>query len=144
MPSSTNIVPFSPNSASSSNQLHLTMSENQPGGLQLVDAAQFRELTGQAAASPRKRSHLLLHAGPVDSVQRLMISAQPGTYVRPHQHSRQWEMLILQHGRMDILSFDPNGHVQNRITLDRTAPIVQIPPSTWHTSIVCEPDTVVV
>ena len=56
------------------------MSEHLRGGLQLIDAARFRELTEQAAASPRKRSHLLLHSGPDDLVQRLIISAQPGTY----------------------------------------------------------------
>jgi cupin fold WbuC family metalloprotein len=120
------------------------MSEHLRSGLQLITAARFRELTEQAAASPRKRSHLLLHSGPDDLVQRLIISAQPGTYVRPHQHFQQWEMLMLQHGRMDIVTFDEKGDVQSRTTLDRTAPVVQIPRSTWHTSIVREPDTVVV
>ncbi len=53
-------------------------------------------------------------------------------------------MLILQRGRMDILTFDHHGNALNRITLDPTAPVVQIPNSTWHTAIVREPDTVVV
>jgi cupin fold WbuC family metalloprotein len=122
----------------------MTVSEKQNGALQLVDAIQLRQLTEQAAAAPRKRSHLLLHAGPDDQVQRLLISAQPDTYVRPHHHSRQWEMLILQRGCVDILIFDDNGKVQSRNTLDRMTPIAQIPISQWHTCIVREPDTVII
>jgi cupin fold WbuC family metalloprotein len=122
----------------------MTVSEKQNGALQLVDAAQLRQLTEQAAAAPRKRSHLLMHAGPDDQVQRLIISAQPGTYVRPHHHSRQWEMLVLQRGCVDVLTFDEKGNVQSRNSLDRTAPIVQIPISQWHTCIVREPDTVII
>ena len=119
------------------------MGEKKNSELQLVGAAEFSDLTAQSAAAPRKRSHLLLHAGPDDQVQRLIIAAQPGTYVRPHQHGAQWEMLALQNGRMDIVTFDADGTVLSRITLSRTSPIVQIPRLIWHTSVVREPDTIV-
>jgi len=121
----------------------MTMSENDTSELQLVGAAQFSELTSQAAAAPRKRSHLLLHAGPDDQVQKLIIAAQPGTYVRPQQHGAQWEMLVLQSGCMDIVTFDADATVLSRMTLDRAAPIVQIPLTVWHTSVAREPDTIV-
>ena len=85
-----------------------------------------------------------MHESHSDAVQRLIICAQPGTYVRPHQHSQQWEMLILQDGCMDIVSFDEDGKVESRITLDRNAPIVHIAKSAWHTCIVREPGTVVI
>ena len=110
----------------------------------LVDDVKLRQLIEQSAAAPRKRSHLLMHSGPDDQVQRMLIAAQPGTYGRPHRHSRQWEMLVLQRGRMDILTFKDDGEVLSRNTLDQTAPVVQIPVSEWHTCIVREPDTVVV
>ncbi|HYK12853.1 MAG TPA: WbuC family cupin fold metalloprotein [Burkholderiales bacterium] len=84
----------------------MTMGEKNNSDLQLVGAAQFSDLTAQSAAAPRKRSHLLLHAGLDDQVQRLVIAAQPGTYVHPHQHRSQWEMLVLQSGCMDIVTFD--------------------------------------
>jgi cupin fold WbuC family metalloprotein len=122
----------------------MTMGEKKNSELQLVGAAQFSDLTAQSAAAPRKRSHLLLHAGPDDQVQRLVIAAQLGTYVRPHQHEAQWEMLALQNGCMDIVMFDEDATVLGRITLDRAAPIVQIPRLVWHTSVVREPDTIVV
>ena len=121
----------------------MTMGEKKNSELQLVCAADFSDLTAQSSAAPRKRSHLLLHAGPDDQVQRLVIAAQPGTYVRPHQHEAQWEMLALQNGCKDIVTFDADGTVLSRITLSRTSPIVQIPRLVWHTSVVREPDTIV-
>lgn len=108
------------------------------GALQVLDAERLRQLNEQAVASPRKRSHLLLHAGPDDQVQRLVIAAEPGTYVRPHQHSQQWEMLTLLRGRVDVLIFDDGGRILERTTLDQIAPIVQIPTATWHTCIIRE------
>lgn len=111
--------------------------------LRLVDATQIGKLVAQAAGAPRKRSHLLLHNGPDDQVQRLLIAAQPGTYVRPHQHSQQWEMLVLLRGRLDVLTFDPAGEVLGRNTLVPAAPLVQIAVSAWHACVVLEPETVV-
>ena len=111
--------------------------------LQTISATQLDKVIEEAAASPRKRSHLLLHAGPDDQVQRLLIAAQPGTYVRPHRHSGQWEMLALHRGRLDVLTFDSGGGVLTRLTLDQSAPIVQIPISVWHSCVVRDPYTVV-
>jgi cupin fold WbuC family metalloprotein len=114
------------------------------GYAKFVSASQLRQLTNEAAAAPRKRSHLLLHSRPEDLVQRLVIAAQPGTYVRPHQHTRQWEMLVLQHGSIDILIFDETGEVLGRSRLDEAAPIVEIPVAAWHTCVVWEPGTLIV
>jgi cupin fold WbuC family metalloprotein len=86
----------------------------------------------------------LLHASPEDPVQRLVIVAEPGAYVRPHQHSLQWEMLAVQRGCLDILIFDDDGIVIDRKTLDRTSPIAHIGMAHWHTCFVREPGTVIV
>ena len=111
------------------------------GPLQLVAAAQLDQLRQQAADAPRKRSHLLLHSGPDDQVQRLVIAAQPGTYVRPHQHSQQWEMLVLLRGRLDLLRFDGGGSVLDRKSLEPAAPVAQIAMTEWHAAVAREPDT---
>jgi cupin fold WbuC family metalloprotein len=108
-----------------------------------VDAAALRQLAGAAAAAPRKRSHLLLHAGHDDPVQRLLISAQPGTYIRPHMHSRHWEMLVLQSGCMDIVKYDAQGAVQSRVALDCGSPLIQMPSSQLHGCVIREADTIV-
>jgi len=77
-------------------------------------------------------------------VQRLLIAAQPGAYVRPHQHSQQWEFLTLQRGCIDVLTFDEVGVVQGRIQLDTRTPVIQIAVATRHTCFVRTPDTVVI
>jgi len=118
-------------------------SEMKSGALRLVYTTQLKSLCEQAARSPRQRSHLLLHAGPNDQVQRLLIAAQPGTYVRPHRHPQQWEMLVLQSGRADILIFDETGRLLRRANLDRATPIAEIPMAEWHGCVVREPDTVI-
>jgi cupin fold WbuC family metalloprotein len=85
----------------------------------------------------------LLHAGPDDQVQRLLIAAQPGTYVRPHRHSEQWEMLVLQSGLMDVLYFGEDGELLDRQTVDSKSPLVQIAPGVIHGCIMRAPDTLV-
>jgi cupin fold WbuC family metalloprotein len=97
----------------------------------------------QAAQSERKRVHLLLHAGHDDQVQRLIIVLQPGTYVRPHHHSLQWEMLILLSGGGDLLEFSEDGKLLGRTEMSADAPVVQIPVGAWHGFVVREPDTAV-
>jgi cupin fold WbuC family metalloprotein len=68
---------------------------------QLVGSEQMARLLQTAAASARKRSHLLLHADHHDPVQRLLIGLEPESYVRAHVHSEQWEMIVLLRGRFD-------------------------------------------
>jgi cupin fold WbuC family metalloprotein len=108
-----------------------------------VDRAVISEMTRHAVKSERKRVHLLLHAGHGDQVQRLMIFMQPGTYVRPHQHPLQWEMLILIQGRGVLFTFAAEGEVVGRLEMSAEMPVVQIPAGTWHGFVVLEPDTVV-
>jgi cupin fold WbuC family metalloprotein len=116
------------------------MSESE---FQIVDHLKVAELVRQAAASERKRSHLLLHGGPDDQVQRLLIALQPDTYVRPHHHSEQWEMLVLLSGRAHLLHFSEAGQLLGRTEMNASDPIAQIPVGAWHGFVVLEPDTVV-
>jgi cupin fold WbuC family metalloprotein len=108
-----------------------------------VTQAQIAALLTEAEASPRRRAHLLLHAGHDDQVQRLLIALWPGTYVRPHQHSQQWEMLALHGGRADVLAFAPDGALLARHRLDQSAPVIQIPVGTWHAALALQPGTIV-
>jgi cupin fold WbuC family metalloprotein len=108
-----------------------------------VTESQIAALLAESRASTRRRAHLLLHAGHADQVQRLLIALQPGTYVRPHQHSEQWEMLTCHRGRADIFAFAEDGTVRERHALHPAAPVIQIPMGTWHGAIALEPDTIV-
>lgn len=111
--------------------------------LSIVGTNRLEELFQAARDSVRRRSHLLLHAGHTDQVQRLLIAAQPETYVRPHYHSRQWEMLVLLRGRIDVLFFSDAGQLTERHVLTSASPIVQIPMSKRHSGVIAAPDTLV-
>ena len=109
-----------------------------------LDHATLADLFRQAKAAPRLRSHLLLHSGHDDQVQRLVIALCAGTYVRAHRHSEQWEILTLLQGRMDLLLFSPDGRLSERIALGagRTT-LVQIPPGQVHCGVVVEDETAI-
>ena len=110
-----------------------------------LDAAALADLLRQAEASPRLRSHLLLHGGHDDPVQRLAIALRRGTYIRPHVHSVQWEMLTLLRGAADVLFFDSTGRITTRTALSQAGTtIIQIPQGKVHGAVVVEHDTVIV
>lgn len=102
---------------------------------QHVDERQLVELLEQAASANRRRSHLLLHADHQDQVQRLLIGLEPDSYVRPHVHSEQWEMLVLLRGRLDVLVFSPQAELAQRLAMTLAAPVVQIPRGTFHGAV---------
>ncbi|MGA7488917.1 MAG: WbuC family cupin fold metalloprotein [Xanthobacteraceae bacterium] len=102
---------------------------------QHIDEGQLQRLLAEAAASTRRRSHLLLHEDHQDQVQRLLIGLEPDSYVRPHVHSEQWEMLVLLRGRLDVLIFTPEAALEQRLAMSPTAPVVQIPRGTWHGAV---------
>ena len=111
---------------------------------QLIGGPVLDDMARQAAQSERKRVHLLLHEGHGDQVQRLIIVAQPGTYVRPHRHPEQWEMLVLLRGGGNLLRFDPNGQIAGRTAMNaQEAPVAQIPAAVWHGFWVKEPGTAI-
>jgi cupin fold WbuC family metalloprotein len=94
-------------------------------------------------ASPRKRAHILLHADHADQVQRLLIGLEPQTYVRPHVHSEQWEMLVLLRGRLDLLIFGADAGLAQRLPMSTASPVVQIPRGTWHGAVALESESLV-
>ena len=104
--------------------------------VRIVARSQISDLASEAETAPRRRTHLLLHSGPQDQVQRLMIVLQPGSYIRPHHHSQQWELLVLLQGRGNLLSFDGSGCLADRMELSRSAPVAQIPAGVWHGFVV--------
>ena len=114
-----------------------------PDDFEVVSRATLAEMAHEAARSARKRVHLLLHDGHGDQVQRLIIVTQPGTYVRPHCHPEQWEMLVLLQGRGDLLRFDADGRIASRVQMSPAAPVAQIPTGVWHGFWVLEPGTAI-
>ena len=95
----------------------------------------FAELAARAAASPRRRSHSNIHAGPAELVQRFFVCANRDSYFRPHRHHARSEMAVVLRGRFEVLLFDDSGGViaRHAIGQDTTAFAWEIPCATWHT-----------
>lgn len=110
---------------------------------QFIDERQVAHLVEEAAASARKRAHLLLHADHQDQVQRLLIGLEPESYVRAHVHREQWEMIVLLRGRFDFLIFNPQAELVQRLAMSVASPVAQIPRGTWHSGVALAPETLV-
>ena len=108
-------------------------------------AEDIAELTAKAKTAPRRRSHLNLHSAFDEPVQRLLIAAEPETYVQPHRHpGKPWEMLVLIHGAMDVLVFSDDGRLEERVALREDGQrIMQYQATRFHGSVVLEPGTVI-
>lgn len=100
-----------------------------------ITMADLHELANKAADSERLRSHLNVHEALDAAVQRLFIATEPETYMRPHRHSEphKWEFFVVLEGAIDLLIFDEDGTLQQRLPMaaDKTR-AVEVPPNTWH------------
>ena len=99
------------------------------------------ELDLKAQASPRLRTNHNLHEQPQAAVQRLAVKLRRGTYIRPHRHPLRWELGIVLQGRMDLVLFDDQGALMERVTMTpvRGTLALELPQRTWH-SYICVSD----
>jgi cupin fold WbuC family metalloprotein len=115
--------------------------------MKLIDNALFEDLCEKADESPRRRAHHLIHDSHDDSVQRMLIALQPGTYFRPHRHRRppKWELLLVLKGIAAWIGFDDEGCIAGRTEAGahRDCKGLEYPPGAWHSLICLRPDTVI-
>jgi cupin fold WbuC family metalloprotein len=109
-----------------------------------LDARAVDALVARAAASPRRRQNLNLHAELSDPIQRFLNAGEPGTYVRPHRHQAgRWELFTALRGSMDLLLFSDDGAITMRAALDaQSGSVVEIPGGVWHCFVIRAPGTV--
>jgi cupin fold WbuC family metalloprotein len=109
-------------------------------GFASVGASTCDRLLSDAEMSPRRRSHLLLHESHADPTQRLLVAFEQSTYIQPHRHPEQWEMIIPMRGVLALLLFSDDGQVADRIELAAgSIPISQIAAGAWHTVVAMTP-----
>jgi len=101
----------------------------------------LNELDRKARESPRLRTNHNLHEVPEATIQRLAVKLRQGTYIRPHRHPQRWELGLVLQGRMDLVLFDDEGRLTERITMTpmRGTLAVELPVAQWH-SYVCVSD----
>lgn len=109
---------------------------------QLLDA-----VGEQAKQSPRLRMNYNFHDSLEDPVNRLINAMEPGTYLRPHRHQNpdKDESFLLLRGKVIVFTFDNEGNVTEKITLDPKAGVygADIKAGVWHTLLVLETGSVV-
>ena len=113
--------------------------------MKIVNAETIAQLLSRAAASPRRRMNLNLHAEQTDPVGRFLNVGIAGTYVRPHRHRiDKWELMSVLQGRFDLVTFTSEGTVKSRVTLcSEDACVVEVPGGEWHGAIFHAPAAVV-
>ncbi|WP_050426544.1 WbuC family cupin fold metalloprotein [Bradyrhizobium tropiciagri] len=104
--------------------------------IQLVGGSASDELLEAAKSAARLRTHMLLHESHADQVQRLLIGLQRGTYVQPHRHPEQWELIVPLEGTLAVFLFSETGVVLERfeIAAGHTR-VMEIPAGLWHTLV---------
>lgn len=104
----------------------------------------FQALTLKAQNADRLRTNLNIHETPEADVQRLFLAFEPGTYIRPHRHpeAHKWELFIVLEGELELLIFNDDGAIAERMPLSASATrVVEIPAGTWHSYICKKPGT---
>ncbi len=103
-------------------------------------------LSASAAAVPRRRLNLNLHADYADPCQRLLNAVEPDSYLRPHRHTEpaKPECFVAVRGRFHLLIFDDAGTVTERIELSPQGPVMvaDVPPGVWHAIVALEPGSI--
>jgi len=112
--------------------------------IKTITAARLTALATTAKSAARLRTNLNLHDSPDAPVQRLFVSTEPETYIRPHRHPRanKWELFVVLRGEIDLLIFSDSGKLLERINMSPTATqAVEIPAGTWHSYACKQPGT---
>ncbi|MFN7228852.1 MAG: WbuC family cupin fold metalloprotein [Synechococcaceae cyanobacterium] len=116
--------------------------------VQRIDQALFDAVAAEARQLPRLRRNHNLHQEN-DLVQRFLNVLQPGTYVRPHRHSRDrpgsgFECFVVLQGAIGLLLLDGHGAVTRLERLEAAGPVrgIQLAEDQYHTLVALTPDTV--
>jgi len=93
-------------------------------------------LKERAAANPRLRCRLCLHAAPSAVQHEMLIVHHRSCYVRPHQHAHKSESLIVIEGDALAFTFDDGGRVTSTVRLGVAGGGENcsyfMPAGTWH------------
>lgn len=109
-----------------------------------LSANDLDQLAAAAAAAPRKRSNRNLHQTLDANVQRLAISMEPDTYVRPHRHPQTWELYLPLRGGFKVVLFDDAGSVTDCILIGRDGLVAyELPANTWHSVVSLHPGSII-
>ncbi len=76
-----------------------------------IDREGLDQVEKAALLAPRRRARICCHQGLEDSPQEMLISLQPGTYIRPHKHYKKAESGLAVRGLANAVFFDDAGRI---------------------------------
>lgn len=105
--------------------------------MRLVATTELDALARAAAAAPRGRAHLRLHADDADPVQRFFVAMDRRSYIRPHCHHTKSELAIVVRGSFDLVVFAGDGALTARHALGEDGGLLasETPAGCWHALI---------
>ena len=105
--------------------------------MKLVTNRMMDEWIAKAGEAQRLRTNYNIHESLSDPIQRLFVAAGLNSYFRPHRHPGKSEFAIVLRGQFDILLFDDEGVVTERVSIgpSREAFALEIPADRYHTWI---------
>ena len=103
------------------------------------NAETWEELLKKAAASPRLRTNLNIHASPEEPINRLFIAALPGSPFAIQRHPDRWELVTCLLGRFLSRIHDDTGAVIAEYRMGEDTVTLEIPAGTWHSTVILEP-----
>ena len=110
-----------------------------------INAELISDIQNKASSSPRKRSMHIFHKTMDDTLQRMLNSWQPGTYLRPHKHENpdKREVFIALTGKFVVIEFDDTGNIRDHMILDPFTKefAAEIGERVFHTVICLEPNS---
>lgn len=103
--------------------------------MKLVTFGMVDDLIDKAVKTERRRLNYNIHESLSDPIQRLFVAAGLNSYFRPHFHPGKSEFAIVLQGQFDILLFDEEGVVTERVSAGPGADIfaLEIPADCYHT-----------
>jgi cupin fold WbuC family metalloprotein len=116
--------------------------------IKLLNQDLINTVAEEAASSERLRKNFNFHQL-ADKVQRFINIMQPGTYVRPHRHTRPesingFEFFLALQGKIGVLLFNEQGEViyQEQLGPQHNNHGIEIAEGTFHTLVALAPNSV--
>lgn len=114
--------------------------------IRLIDRDLLDAVSGEAAASPRRRKNRNFHPADDFVAHRLLNAIEPGSYIAPHRHNdpAKDETMVVLRGRLGLVEFDAAGAVLRTTVLEAGGEALgcDIPHGAWHTVLALEAGTV--
>jgi cupin fold WbuC family metalloprotein len=116
--------------------------------IKLINQELIDTVAKEAQTNERLRKNYNFHQLS-EKVQRFINIMQPGTYVRPHRHSRPedingFEFFLALQGRIGVLLFNEQGELthQEQLSPQENNYGIEIAEGTFHTLVALAPNTV--